>query len=172
MKIDCQEFTLRSLKKQDAEPITRKISSKKILKWLSIPPYPYKLEHAKSFISDSIKKEKKQESFNFAITKDNELIGIISLSNITLHKSATLGYWLAEKYWNKGIMTKAVKEIIKFGFNKLKLNRIETGHFADNLGSKRIIEKNGFKYEGTLKKKFYRFKKWHDEIIYAILNSK
>ena len=62
-----------------------------------------------------------------------------------------IGYAMSEKYWNKGIMTEAVKEIIKYGFNDLKLELISAYCYPYNKSSKRVLQKNGFQYEGTLK---------------------
>lgn len=62
-----------------------------------------------------------------------------------------LGYAISEKHWGKGIMTEAVKAVIKYGFENLKLDLISAYTYPFNTRSKKVLEKNGFKYEGTLK---------------------
>src|SRR3989339_813748 len=87
------------------------------------------------------------------------------------HKTATLGYWLAKDYWRNGIMKEACIEIINFGFNKLKLRRLNVKIYVVNIPSNSFIKKLGFNYEGTMIKS-YKVKstgKIHDENIYGLL---
>ena len=70
------------------------------------------------------------------------------------------------------IFTKeAVKLILSFGFKELKLHKIYAHLFEQNIGSKKLLEKSGFKLEGKLKETRYRNKKWHNELRYGILIS-
>lgn len=61
---------------------------------------------------------------------------------------AILGYDLARKYWGKGIASEAVREIIRFGYEKMELNRIEAETIEDNHESRSMLEKPGFVLEG------------------------
>lgn len=63
--------------------------------------------------------------------------------------SKELGYSLDQNYWNKGLMTEAADAVIEYGFNVLKLDIISITTGTDNLQSRRVIEKLGFRYEGT-----------------------
>ncbi len=85
------------------------------------------------------------------------------------NKKAELGYWLGKKHWGKGYVTQAVKLILNFGFNKLKLHKIYARLLAENIGSRKVLEKAGFKFEGTFKEHEYRHKRWHDVLNYGIL---
>lgn len=80
-------------------------------------------------------------------------------------------YWLGEKYWKNGYGTEAAKKIIDFGFNKLKLRRIDVEAFTKNKASNALIKKLGFTYEGTLRraKRAKSTGKIHDENIYGLL---
>lgn len=62
-----------------------------------------------------------------------------------------IGYVLSEDYWGKGLMSEAVKEVIRYLFEEVKLDIISCYHYPFNIRSKRVIEKSGFKYEGTLR---------------------
>ena len=86
-------------------------------------------------------------------------------------KNATLGYWLGQKYWGKGIMTKAARAVVNFGFIKLDLHKIKVEHFEENIGSQKVIEKCGFKKEGVKRHEHYRFKRWHNLPQYSLLSS-
>lgn len=93
----------------------------------------------------------------WAITwkETGQLIGNIGLENDNFRpfiKSKELGYSLDEAFWGKGVMTEAAKALIKYSFETLKLDvlMIKTG--IDNDKSQRVIEKCGFRYEGTLRR--------------------
>lgn len=81
-----------------------------------------------------------------------------------------IGYVLSEDYWGKGLMTEAVKEVIRYLFEEVKLDIISIYHYPFNGRSKRVIEKCGFKYEGTLKmaSKIYNGN-IYDDVCYSII---
>ncbi len=89
-------------------------------------PFPYNLKDAEIFIN--LTKLQKPVT-TFAIEFDRKFCGIISLvkQNDIYRKSAEIGYWLGEPYWNKGIITIAVKLITDYGLNQLNLIRIFAG---------------------------------------------
>lgn len=91
---------------------------------------------------------------NWAIVykENNEVIGNIAIVryNEKLHY-CEIGYCLSERYWNKGIMTEALKEVIKYCFNVLKVERVEAMHDIDNLSSGRVMQKAGMTKEGILR---------------------
>ena len=64
-------------------------------------------------------------------------------------------------------MTRALKEVVKIGFGKFKLNRIFAFVFVDNKGSQRVLEKAGFKFEGRLRKNLIKDKRSIDTLIYS-----
>ena len=78
-------------------------------------------------------------------------------------KSAEIGYWIGEPFWGKGIATKAVELITKYGFDELNLNRIYTGVFEYNIVSMKVLEKNGFQKEGIFKNAVLKNDKVYDE---------
>ena len=63
----------------------------------------------------------------------------------------SLGYVLGEEQWGKGYMTEAARAVLRFGFEEQGLGLITVNHFANNRRSRRVIEKCGFYYEGTLR---------------------
>lgn len=73
--------------------------------------------------------------------------------------SKMIGYSLAENYWNRGIMSEAVAAILNKCFKNKKINLISAYCYPDNIPSKKVIIKNGFKYEGTLRAAEYTYKK-------------
>ena len=124
--INSKRFILRPFKRGDEGSLAENINNIKIYRNTLPIPYPYTLKDAQEWVSKNLKeaKKKKPSMINFVIDINGEVAGSVGFSKIEEHK-AEIGYWLAEKYWNKGIMTEAVKLATKFGFNKLKLKSIK-----------------------------------------------
>ena len=71
-------------------------------------------------------------------------------SNIGLpYSEGEIGYWIGVPYWGQGLIPEAVRELMRYGFENLKLNRIWCGYFDGNEKSKRVQEKCGFHYHHT-----------------------
>ena len=130
-------------------------------------PSPYTNEAGLSFI-------KMVKAMNptsvFAIEVDGKAIGGIGLHpQSDIHKkSLELGYWLAEEYWRKGIVSDAVKEMLNFGFETFDCNRIFARPFGKNKASQRVLEKAGFVLEARLKDSIYKNSEYDDELIYVM----
>ncbi|MFQ6791467.1 MAG: GNAT family N-acetyltransferase [Thomasclavelia sp.] len=155
----------------DAKDLVKILSDKRILDNLRDGiPYPYTLQDGKEFIT-SILQANENNTFAFAITIDNKVIGSITVfrqENIH-NKTGELGYYLAREYWGKGIMTKAVNQICEYVFNNSDIIRIYAEPFAYNIGSCRVLEKSGFHYEGTLRKNAIKNGKILDMKMYSRL---
>lgn len=87
-------------------------------------------------------------------------------------KCRELGYSLAEKYWGRGIMTEAAREIIRYGFEELRLDMISITTDPTNIRSQHVINKLGFVREGTLRQAFrFYYGTAHDIICYSMTRS-
>ena len=80
-----------------------------------------------------------------------------------------MGYYIAEGFWGKGIMTEAVQQICEFIFEKSDIIRIFAEPFSYNVASCRVLEKVGFQYEGTLRNNAIKNGKVIDMKIYSLL---
>lgn len=85
------------------------------------------------------------------------------------YRSAEVGYSLSRSYWNQGLMTEALREVIRFGFDEMYLNRIEAQHEVLNPASGHVMEKAGMRKEGILRDRLYNKGKFVDVALYAIL---
>jgi len=131
-------------------------------------PHPYTQKDAEEYISFC---QKQKPTQNFAITVNGNLagsIGIIIQSDVYSH-SAELGFWIAEKYWGKGVATKAVELVISYAFNDLKLERIFASVFDFNKASQKVLEKSGFHLECIAKKAFVKNAVIGDEYRFYLL---
>jgi len=159
--------TLRPLKTTDAKRMAELSNNRKIsINLRDAFPVPYLYEHAESFIEVCLHQNPQQV---FAIEYNGEYAGNIALikESDVYHHSAEIGYFLGEPYWNKGIMTKAVRLICAYGFKNLDIVRIHTGVFDYNLASQRVLEKCGFVKEGVFKNAVCKEGKIFNEIRYA-----
>ena len=127
-----------------------------------------------SVIRGMIENKPYYELGNWAIVLQDtgKMIGTIELYNHAYHHKAELGYALNPHYWGLGIIPEAATEVINFGFNFLKLQRIEVGAFPDNTQSIRVCEKLGFKKEGVARKGYLRYDGIvFDKVIYSMTDT-
>lgn len=92
--------------------------------------------------------------FNWAIVlkETGETIGSIGMVDVDEeNRSVAVGYCMLPSYWGKGIMTEALKRVIRYGFEEIQFNRIFSYHFLTNPASGRVQQKAGMKYEGLLR---------------------
>ncbi len=136
-------------------------------------PYPYKKENAEFWIKMSENGFENKDHYVFAIRdKENlKIIGGIGLHGISIHQKAEIGYWIAKDFWNKGITTEALKEIIHFGFKSLKLNKLYASHYPHNPASGKVMEKCGMIYEARLNQEYFKNGKFLDVIRYSIFKN-
>ena len=109
---------------------------------------------------------------SFAIERrsDRRMIGTIGFMWINCeHRSGEVGYSLARDCWNQGYATEALSAVLRFGFDTLKLYRIEAMHEVDNPASGRVMEKCGMTCEGTLRGRVFNKGRYSDVRLYAIL---
>ena len=164
---------IRKWKLSDAKDLASVISNKKIQDNLRDGlPYPYTEQDATDYISAMLS-EDENETLAFAITIDNKAIGSIGAfrqKNIHRH-TAEIGYYIAEEYWGKGLMTEAVKQICSYIFDKSNIVRIYAEPLSYNKASCRVLEKAGFLYEGTLRSNAIKNGKTIDMLMYSRLKT-
>ena len=164
-------ISIREWKIEDAEQLRNSINNKRILENLRDGiPYPYTIENAKEFIKQTLNAPK-DSSYSWAILVDNKVIGSIGVfrkDNIH-YRTAEIGYYIAEEYWGNGIMTKVIKEVCNYIFNKTDIIRIFAEPFAYNVASCKVLEKAGFEFEGTLRNNAIKNNKILDMKMYSII---
>ena len=158
---------IRDWRIDDAPSVTNYANNRKI--WINLRdgfPYPYQLSDAENFLS---KVAQQNPRTVFAIANDKETIGSIGLMlGEDVHRfTAEMGYWLAEPFWNKGIMSGVVSQFTVFSFDKFELNRLFAEPYIVNTASVRVLEKAGFVLEGTLRANVFKDGKVLDQFLYA-----
>lgn len=161
--------TIRKWEISDAASLSAALSNKNILNNLRDGlPYPYTEKDAEDYISFILNSDP-NDTFAFAIDVDGKAVGSIgAFRQGNIHRrTAELGYYLSEEYWGRGIMTDAVRQLCEKLFAETDIIRIFAEPFSYNTGSRRVLEKAGFRLEGILKNNAYKNGKVLDMALYA-----
>jgi RimJ/RimL family protein N-acetyltransferase len=148
-------FVLRGLNpKKDKESFFKSINEPDIIDKFSSLEYPFDEKQWNSLV-DNHKKLREVEigDIHWMICIDDECIGGVSLirkSNKCVKHVGEIDYWIAKRYWGKGIVSEAVSLVCDYAFNEFGLMKLKIGFLSDNIGSRRVAEKNGFKTEYTM----------------------
>lgn len=150
------KLKLRKIRPSDISSLLKYCNNKNISDQIINIPYPYLEEDAIFRMNFILQGFKNKERYVFAITfKDNEeLIGEIGLHLDKTNNSAQFGYWIAEPFWSKGIASEATAGILKFGFEKLSLNKIYATHYPDNVASGKVMQNNKMIKEAEMKEHY------------------
>lgn len=113
----------------------------------------------------------------WTIEHEGAPVGCIGLHGITwgyraLRKDrAEMGYWIARPFWGKGLMTEAATGATRWAFETLGLHKVTIGCFEENVGSRRVIEKVGFRFLCRAEDDLWRDNRWHAHLRYELLSS-
>ncbi|HYN98474.1 MAG TPA: GNAT family protein [Actinomycetota bacterium] len=141
---------IRPWRADDLESLVRHANNKAI--WLNLRdrfPHPYTRTDGEEFLDRAASME---PHIFFAIDHEGEAVGGIGVvPNDDIERiCGELGYWVGEEHWGKGLATAAAREMTDYCFNILKLHRVWASPFSRNLASIRVLEKLGYRHEGTL----------------------
>ncbi len=104
---------------------------------------------------------------------DQTLLGAITLDNVRRGpaQAGTLGYWVGENFAREGYMSEAIAAVVHHAFSRLDLSRIEAACLPENVASRGVLEKSGFKYEGVAQSYLQIDGRWRTHVLYAALRS-
>lgn len=142
---------IRKWRRSDVKELAAALSNQNVLNHLRDGlPYPYTESDAAQYIEAMLSADA-NNTFAYAVAADGKVIGSIGAfrqSNIHF-RTAELGYYIAEEYWGRGIMTDAVRRLCSWIFNNTDILRIYAEPFAENTGSRRVLEKCRFSMRGS-----------------------
>lgn len=169
MEIDRGRYLIRNFRPGDEDALVRHANNPKI--WRNVRdrfPHPYTRADAEWWIAHT---SSENPEASFAIVVDGEAVGAIGFipQEDVFRRSVEMGYWLGEEYWGKGIVTDAVRALSDYIFANLDVCRIYATVFEWNPGSRRVLEKAGFQFEGRLRKAVTKDGQTIDEFMYALV---
>ncbi|MCQ5131301.1 GNAT family N-acetyltransferase [Butyricicoccus faecihominis] len=165
------QFTLKKWDERFIDDVARYGNNAKIAANLrDVFPFPYTREDAVGYVRMCAQNDESRQLCR-AIVADGRAVGSVGVfcGSDVYRKSAELGYWLAEEYWGKGIMTEAAKQLCAAAFAAFDIVRIEAEPFAYNQGSRRVLEKAGFTLEGVKRQSVFKNGAIQDSCVYALL---
>lgn len=166
------ELELRLINIQDSDEFFSLIDTNRgyLREWLPWVDSTKSPEDTNNFISMSMKQYSNNNGFQAGIWYKNKIVGIIGLHLLDWqHKHTSIGYWLAEEYQGKGIMTRACKAVIENVFSDLGLERVEIRCAEKNYKSQAIPERLGFTKEGLLRNVENLYGNFVNHVIYGML---
>lgn len=170
--IQTERLQLRELQDADWQQISEYSGDPEVYRYMLGGPHT--IEETKAFVKRAIAHQSDEPRLDFILAivelKTGKLIGNcwIHVSSLT-HREARIGYSLNKAYWGNGYGTETARNLLKFGFSKLKIHRIFATCDPKNLGSARILEKIGMQREGHLREHKWVKGRWRDSLVYAIL---
>lgn len=172
--LETQRCMLRQYADTDAAGILELKQNEMVMKFLDVEKMQ-SLDEAHAFLKkvDELLQSNNGITWAICLKEETKFIGSIGLWRmIKEHHRAEIGYMLHPAYWNKGLMNEALKEVLRFGFEELKLHSIEANVNPANLSSIRLLQKNGFVQEAYFKENFYFRGQFLDSAIFSLVAPK
>ena len=172
VKIETERLILRRFNKGDAqEMFDNWASNPKVCEYLMWSPHP-DLSETEKTLDFWVSSYEKPDFYQWAIElkeigRPIGSIGAVKQKDET--KMVHIGYCIGEKWWNKGYTSEALAALIKFFFDEVGINRIESRHDSKNPNSGKVMTKCGLKYEGTMRRSDWNQQGLCDSMWYAIL---
>ncbi|NOH96709.1 GNAT family protein [Vibrio sp. 99-70-13A1] len=172
-RISSNHITLKIIEASDAREFSQLIrQSSSLFEWIDWCTPDYSETEAEKFILATRLNWVKADAFGFGIFDNlsGDLVGMVAINELYhTFNMASLGYWIGDKYQNKGVATEALKALINFCFEQLKLTRLEIVCDPDNLPSQRLIERCGAEKEAIARNRFVFNGKPKDGVVFSII---
>lgn len=167
MRLECGVCTIRNWKRGDEWDLVQVANDPDVSRYLTDRfPSPYTLQDAYAWIDLS---EAKRDETNFAIEVGGGVAGGIgyTLGTYETRLTATMGYWLGQPFWGRGITTAALRALTDYAFKTHGLRRISSVVMAPNAASARVLEKAGYIREGIVRNGVVKRGEVYDLLLYA-----
>ena len=165
--LETARLKLRPYSESDIPELLPLIGTREVAATTLRIPHPYTEQDGRAFLAMS--GEPGKLWLAITLRADGRQIGGIGLRMDEQHRHAELGYWLGVPYWGQGYATEASREMLRYGFEELRMYRIFASHFKHNPASGRVLQKLGMKYEGCQREHLQKWDQWVDSKLYGIL---
>jgi len=174
IKVDDDIYLRQHIPKKDARPFLEIYRDEDNFKYWSsfkkVGPPEWEEEREIRAEASRIKGFRGKREYSWVVTYKGDVVGQIQLFNFFNHNTACeVGYFIKREYWNRGINTKVLKAVCRFGIEVMGFERIQAIVHIDNIASNRTLQKAGFTKEGILRKGFLRVGIAEDGVMYSFV---
>ncbi|KEO82418.1 hypothetical protein EL26_15165 [Tumebacillus flagellatus] len=165
---------LRLVEEQDAQELFELTDRNRahLREWLPFVDNTRTTFDSLSFIKMGRRQISDNQGGQFVILVDDKIAGCVGFHGIDWNnRSTSIGYWLAQEYTGRGLMTLATEALCKLAFENYNLNRVEIRVATENYKSQAIPERLGFTREGVLRQREWLYDHYVDHIVYSQLAS-
>ena len=165
-------FELHMLELRDAGELFALVEANRehILPWLPWVSSTHSPDDVKNFIRSALKQFSDGNGFHAGISVEGRLAGCIGLHPVDWpNRNVAIGYWLAREWEGHGLITAAARELTRYCFDELGLERVEIRAAVENGRSRAVAERLGFTFEGTLRRMQLVNGRWLDQVVYSML---
>ena len=176
LELRTPRLVLRPLEATDVEALWPHVSDPDLPYFMTWETHRDRAETAQ-FLAMVAESRAAERGIAWGIHHEGALCGVIGLEGIRRQlgawqmDSGEIGFWVGRAHRNRGIITEATREVVRFGFEDLGLHKILIGHVAENVASQRVIEKVGFRYIGVRREHLHRHGRWWDHRDYELLDA-
>jgi len=165
---------LRVLREDDAAELFALTDSNRayLRRWLPWVDLVTSEEDSRSFLTTVTEQREQGRGPTFGVLCDGALAGVVGFLPVDrVNRIGEIGYWLAPRSQGRGVMTQCCRFAVRYGFLTLDLNRIQIAAGTENLESRAIPERLGFKFEGILRARESLYGTFIYHALYALLRS-
>ncbi len=170
---ETQRLKVRLFRESDVEAIWPIVSDPEFPKMMSWAAHTDRAQTL-AFIRGEAENLAKDAGVLWALEHEGQVVGCMGLHGIRFQHlawridRAELGYWIAPTHKGRGFASEAAHAVVRFGFETIRLHKITVGCFAENVASRRVIEKLGFRFVGRLEDDVWRDDRWHSHLRYEL----
>lgn len=166
--IQTERLLLRPHRESDADDVLSYASDPQWQRFLPVPR-PYTRQDAIEYLTTVSELDKDQHP-SWAVCLEDAVIGGVNLRFFHDHRIAEAGYGLAPSHWGKGMTTEVMRKVCTSAFDTYpQLQRIRARAIAENIGSRRVMQKLGMVLEGVMRRDRLFFDELRDEAVYGVL---
>jgi ribosomal-protein-alanine N-acetyltransferase len=170
-ELQIDRLVLREFTVEDAPVVQRLVGEWEVARTMWHIPHPYEDGWAEEWIDSCRPAFEAGERVSFAavLREGGTLVGSIALHLNARDDNGEIGYWIGRPYWGQGYATEAAREVVRYGFEELRLHRVHANHLDSNPASGKVLQKVGMSREGTRPEHYKKWETYEDRVDYRLL---
>lgn len=167
--LETERLMLREMTPSDVNALLKHFGNSEVVKFIDMQPIKT-IEQANEWLKWMGGFFAAKDGLRWGITADGQFVGSAGLHNWNKETHyAEIGCDIAHQYWGHGYGQEAMRRLIEFGWDAMKLNRIEADVVQGNVRSMHVLEKLGFRKEGILRQRLLKGGKYYDVYLFGLL---